>query len=58
MYWNNLEIDTRAYPGRCPGCGAAKWQDRDWETGLIYCFCCGWYAGEDDAQEGNKDRGS
>jgi hypothetical protein len=20
MYWNNLEIDTRAYPGRCPGC--------------------------------------
>lgn len=55
MYWNNLEIDARAYPRRCPGCEAAKWRDSDWETGLIYCLHCGWYAGEDDAREGRKD---
>ncbi len=50
MYWNNLEIDTKSYPADCPGCRAAKWQDKDWETGLVYCSCCGWYAGEDNSQ--------
>lgn len=54
MYWNNLEIDTRIYPARCPGCEAKKWQDRDWETGLVYCSHCGWYAGEDDAQSARE----
>lgn len=50
MYWNNLEVDIRTYPAHCPGCEAPDWQDRDWETGLIYCVHCGWYAGDDDAQ--------
>ena len=30
MYWNNPEVDTRAYPARCPGCDAVKRQDTDW----------------------------
>ncbi len=55
MYWNNKEIDTKVYPTRCPGCETADWQDRDWETGLVYCLRCDWYAGEDGAQEGRKD---
>lgn len=46
MYWNNLEVDTKAYPAHCPDCGAEGWQDRDWETGLVYCQHCGWYDGE------------
>jgi len=54
MYWNNLEVDTRAYPARCPGCDAEKWQDTDWETGLVYCFRCGWYEGDDDTGGGNQ----
>ncbi len=57
MYWTNLELDTKTYPALRPGCGTAKCQDRDWETGLVYCSCCGWYA-EDDAQERRKNRGS
>ncbi len=51
LYWNKLEIDSKAYPVRSPGYGAANWQVRDWETGLVYCSCCGWYAGEDDASK-------
>ena len=57
MYWNNLEVDTRAYPVRCPGCDAEKWQDTDWETGLVYCFRCGWYEGDDDTEEGKHSWG-
>ena len=57
MYWNNLEIDTRVYPANCPGCGAAKWQDKDWETGLVYCLSCGWYAGMGEAREGGQSPG-
>ena len=50
VYWNNLEIDRKVYPAHCPDCGAAKWQDKDWETGLVYCLHCGWYA-EDEGDE-------
>ena len=42
MYWSNQETDTRTYPDRCPSCGATKWLDFDWETGLGYCHLCGW----------------
>jgi hypothetical protein len=51
MYWSNQKVDTRKYPDHCPGCEAGRWQDRDWETGLVYCRLCGWYAG-DEAQDG------
>ena len=51
MYWNNLEVDRKVYPDHCPDCGAAKWQDKDWETGLVYCLHCGWYADDDEGDE-------
>ena len=53
MYWNNLEVDTRAYLARCAGCDARTWQAMAWETGLVYCFRCGCYEG-DDAGEGKQ----